>query len=241
MEKCLQLTETDAKTKDGRIETMADHGIGFYEIDVTVEFFEELLGTSNNNPEVTAEYIASKAPDAPTRQEEIAAIGVVEYDEKGMTVFPRNDEGVPFVYDYQVKGFMKDSCQLLRRADAECARNSRKIKAFKKEIDGNIFVEPRQILLELPPRGFIGDCQRPLRAQTAQGERVALAHSETAPAGTRMKFKVLLMRKELIGCLLEWLEYGRYHGFGQWRNSGKGRFRYTAVMDDEVIGGNMGD
>jgi len=131
----------------------------------------------------------------------------------------------------------KDSCSLLRRADDTL---SKKMKAYKKEIDGNIFVAPRKIELQLPPRGFIGDCQRPLRAQTAQGERVALAHSETVPEGTIMEFKVMVMRKELLDAVIEWLDYGEYHGFGQWRNSGKGAFLYRAVdSDGKVVGGNM--
>ena len=210
----------------------------FFEINVVCEFTEELLGSTPNNKEIAAEYIASKASDAKSRQEEIDAIGVVEYDEKGMTVFPRTERGVPFVYDYQVKGFFKDSCALLRRADDTL---SKKMKAFKKEIDGNIFVEPRRIELNLPSRGFVGDCQRPLRAQTAQGERIALAHSETVPEGTRIEFRVMAMRKDLLDAVLEWLDYGKYHGFGQWRNSGKGRFRYRATDAEtgEVVGGDL--
>ena len=28
---------------------------------------------------------------------------------------------------------------------------------------------------------------------------------------------------------MEWLDYGQLRGLGQWRNSGKGRFRYTLL------------
>ena len=39
--------------------------------------------------------------------------------------------------------------------------------------------------------------------------------------------------------VIEWLEYGYYHGTGQWRNSSKGRFVYQ-ILDEkgDVIGGN---
>lgn len=37
-------------------------------------FTEELLGTASNNPEIHSEFVASKGPDAMTREEEVAAI-----------------------------------------------------------------------------------------------------------------------------------------------------------------------
>lgn len=48
------------------------------ELKVRLTFFEEILGTANADPEIHATYIASNAPDAPTRKEEIEAIGVEE-------------------------------------------------------------------------------------------------------------------------------------------------------------------
>lgn len=201
---------------------------------IELEFTEELLGTASNNPEVHADYIASKAPDAPSRKDEIAAIGAVEYEEKGMTVFPRDEDGTPILWDYQVKGFFKESCGMLRRADDGL---SKRLKAYKKEIDGLVFPYPRKIRLDLPPRGFVGDLQRPLRAQTAQGERVALAHSETCPAGTRCRFEVKLLRRDLADLVCEWLGYGAVHGMGQWRNASYGRFvcRVVDVESGEVL------
>lgn len=74
--------------------------------------------------------------------------------------------------------------------------------------------------------GNIGECQRPLRAQTAQGERVSLANSEEIPAGSTCEFEVLCMDDSHEKAVLEWLEYGQLRGIGQWRNSGKGRFSY---------------
>ena len=189
---------------------------------VKVTYIEELLGTASANPELHKEFIASKAPDAPSREEEVAALGADAVEEKAMTVFPRMDD-TPFTWDYQWKGFFKDSCGMLRRVgDTE----SKKLTSFKKVIDGLVFVEPRKIPLVLPEGGEVGNCQRPLRASTAQGERVALANSETVPAGTTQEFDVLLLKDDLEKVVIEWLDYGRLHGTGQWRNSGKGRFEY---------------
>ena len=104
---------------------------------------------------------------------------------------------------------------------------SSKIKAYKKEIDGLIFVEQREIPIQF--EGEIGNCQRPLRAQTAQGERVALANSETIPAGATIEFSILCMVDSHVAAVREWLNYGELRGIGQWRNSGKGRFKWEEV------------
>lgn len=61
---------------------------------------EALLGTASNNKALHSEFIASHAPDAPSREEEIAAVGVDEVIEKGTTVFSRNKDGNPILWDY---------------------------------------------------------------------------------------------------------------------------------------------
>lgn len=195
---------------------------------VKVTMFEEILGTASANPEIHEEFIASKAPDAPSREEEVAAIGAEEVFEKGMTVFPRDKDGNPIAWDYQWKGFFKDACAALRKVPkSECG----KIKAYKKEIDGLIFPEPRQIPIVF--NGEIGICQRPLRGQTAQGERIALASSESIPAGATMTFDIRMLLPEHEKAVREMLNYGQLRGFGQWRNSGKGRFNYEILEERE--------
>ena len=195
---------------------------------VRVTMMEDTLGTASANPEIHKEFISSKAPDAPSMEEEVEALGTEEVFEKGMTVFHRDKDGTPIVWDYQWKGFFKDACGILRKVPkSECG----KIKAYKKEIDGLIFPEPRKI-----PIHFDGDmeiCQRPLRAQTAQGERVALASSESIPAGATMEFEIKMLFAGHEKAVREMLDYGKYRGFGQWRNSGKGRFTYEVLEERE--------
>lgn len=194
------------------------------EMKVRLTLLEEILGTASNNPEIHSEFIASKAPDAKSREEEIEAIGVDAEIEKGMTVFPRNAEGQPIMWDYQIKGFFKDACGMLRKVTDS---KSSKIKAYKKEIDGLIFVQEREIPFQFD--GKIGNCQRPLRAQTAQGERVSLANSETIPAGTTLEFTIECLVDSDMSAVREWLDYGRLRGLGQWRNSGKGKFQWEEI------------
>jgi hypothetical protein len=187
---------------------------------ILVTLNEELLGTCSNNPEIHKEFIASKSPNASTIEDEVAAIGEDAVVEKTMTVFPRHN-GTPFLYDYQIKGFFKDACSALARVPDT---KSSKLKAYKKIIDGTIFVFPRKIMLIADG---IGNCQRPLRGQTAQGERIALANSETVPAGTMFEMEVHILDEGMEKVVREWLDYGKLKGLGQWRNSGKGRFGWS--------------
>ena len=194
------------------------------EIKVKLTFLEEVLGTASADKEIHDKFIAANAPDAPSRKEEIEALGVEEVIEKSMTVFPRNADGKPIFWDYQIKGFFKDACGMLRKIPNSA---SSKIKAYKKEIDGLIFVKEREIPIIFD--GEIGRCQRPLRAQTAQGERVALANSETVPAGSTIEFTIQLMCDTHEKAVREWLDYGVFRGIGQWRNSGKGKFEWSEL------------
>ena len=220
-------------------------------IHVRATFIEPVLGTAPNDKEIYENFIGSKAPDAATLEEEVAAVGVEEVASKGKTVFPKLEDGTPFIWDYQLKGFMKDACGMLSRIGGKDengkkrkVNESSKMTAFKKVIDGLIYVFPRAIPFQLANENIndsIRDCQRPLRAQTMQGERVTLANSEEIPAGSFIEFDVQCLADENMNAVIEWLEYGILRGIGQWRNSGKGRFTYELLDDDgNVIGQNKG-
>jgi len=199
---------------------------------VRLTFAEGLLGTKCTDPDPLKTYIAGKAPTAELTDAEVAAVpkpvNVEEEVFKGTTVFARteNGEGDPFVYDYQIKGFFKDACSMLRRVKA---MRSEKLAAYKKVIDGLIFPTPREIRLTLPTGGALGICERPMRTSGPTGERVALSRSEEAPAGTTIEFSVNYLQDNLDKMILEWLDYGALRGLGQWRNSGMGRFTYEVL------------
>ena len=102
------------------------------------------------------------------------------------------------------------------------------MKAYKKAIDGLIFVSPREIPYNL--HGLkMGFCERPLRAQTPMGERVSIAKSETVPAGSTIEFEVTCLDTKLEDVVRECFDYGTLRGLGQWRNSGKGRFTWEEL------------
>ena len=202
-----------------------------YQLQVELVLTEEMLGTASSDPDIHEEFIASKAPDAASREEEVAALGVEAVIAKGKTIFPKLGDGTPFIWDYQLKGFFKDACGMLSRIKGEKdkATLSSKLIAYKKVIDGLVFPTPRKIPIVLPKDSRVGDCQRSLRAQTAQGERTALANSETVPEGSVIRFSIKYLKADLEPVILEWLEYGELRGLGQWRNSGKGRFSFKVI------------
>ena len=193
---------------------------------VKLMFIDEILGSQPNDKEIYSNFIAGKAPDAKTIEQEIEEFGTVEVDAKGTTVFARDKDGNPCLKSYQIKGFFKSACGALRRVPGT---RSNKCKAYKKVIDDTIFVfpdadDPASRLIPIEFDGTIEVCQRPLRAQTMQGERVALASSESIGARASIVFDVEFYNdtdKELI---CEWLDHGKMNGLSQWRNSGKGAF-----------------
>lgn len=191
---------------------------------VTITFTEPVLGTAPMDKEVYSTYIADNRPANGMGEFPNDEVDTINED-KGKTGFHRNAAGHPILYDYVIKGFFKDTCGMLSRVDGT---NSKKLKAYKKIIDGLVFIFPRQIPITV--NGEIGTLERPLRAQTAQGERVALACSEMIPAGSSLSFALDVLDDKVVTpeLLQEWFDYGKYRGLGQWRNASYGRF--TAMI-----------
>ena len=201
-------------------------------INIKIRFTDPVLGMAPSNENIYEDFILTKQPDLDfDRADELEAIRDLD-SSNGMTVFPRDEDGNPCFWDYQIRGFFKDSCGLLgyvkgtdetgKRSKTKTNTLSGKLTAYKKVIDGNIFVAPRMIRIHTDKP--IGTCQRPLRAMTAKGERNSLACSEQIEAGAWMEFTVICLNDLDVDLVAEWMRYGALHGMGQWRNSGKGRF-----------------
>lgn len=198
---------------------------------VKLTFIDEVLGTASSDPEIHRSYIASKGPDALTIEEELETLTVDEVTEKGMTIFSKDKDGNPVLWNYQIRGFFKSACSAMRTIKDS---KSSKLKAYKKQIDLRIFVfadanDRANRMIPIRVEGDVGNCQRPLRAQTMQGERVALANSESIPAGSSIEFDIVMLDPNDKAMIEEWLDYGSLNGIGQWRNSGKGAFTWEHV------------
>ena len=191
-----------------------------YNIKLTL--LEPMLGTIPKNPEIYKAYIASKAPKENNNGDELET--VEDLEEKNWTGFHMVD-GNPILYDYVIKGFFKDACSMLRRVPGS---KSSALKSHKKIIDGLVFIEPRQIPIDLKGQS-IEIIERPLRAQTAQGERITLTRSDACPIGSTICFDIKILGGVSKALLTEWLDYGKLRGLGQWRNAGYGRFEYSFI------------
>lgn len=197
---------------------------------VRLKFTDEVLGTASANPELYEEFIGGKCSDKDKVKEELEALDTEELVEKSMTVFSRGENGVPILWDYQIRGFIKEMIGIqVEFGGLEVGKAKLSKWTYKRFVDNFIFVTPRAIPLELPAGKEIGTCSRPLRASTQKGDRIALAHSETAPEGTCIEFEVTCMNPKLEELVVKALNYGIHKGIGQWRNSGKGRFTWVEV------------
>jgi len=195
---------------------------------IRVKLIEEMLGASCQNKEVHAEYIASKSADAEKMKEELESLPSADLMEKAITVFARNKDGMPILYDYQFKGFLKEAFGVLielNTTEIRVGKTKLSKYTYKRIVDNFVFVFPRMIALA--PVGKI--CTRPLRADTMKGERVSLASSETIPAGAEFELEIQTLCPTLDDLVVKSLDYGKLKGLGQWRNSGKGRFTWKEV------------
>lgn len=206
-----------------------------------LKFFEPIMGTAPLEEEIYKDYIASKA-DPPLEKEKLDDETDTLPDEddqplRGKTVFHRLEDDSPFIYDYQIKGFFKDACAMLSRIIVKDEKGKKKkplnesgkLTAYKKVIDGLIFVFPRKIKIEMPDGVELRESCRPLRASTPKGERVALSYSEEISAGAYIDIEIKCLSDDLENAVREWLDYGELRGLGQWRNSGMGRFTWEEL------------
>lgn len=228
---------------------------------VTLELVEPLLGTVPKQKAVFTNFLAGKAreelekmaakgiplasgeasADAAATLVEAEVETVADMEERGWTGFHSDEEG-PFLYDYAVKGFLKESARTMKTYDpaengeAEGGEEEEEggkkkkgkpkateIKQLQDKVSRYVFVRPRKVRL---PKDMIGEpLERPLRAMTAQGPRVALTRSDVILAGARFSFEVHVLAGGGVteGLLRDILSYAEYQGFGQWRGGGYGR------------------
>jgi len=231
--------ENEVETEDEEV-AAAPKRIGIVDpgrIYVRLFYFEPILGTWPADPEIARRFIMSKAPGAATLEDEIASMGPDAVVERALTIFNRMGDGTPHHWDFQLRGFLKAAWAANKKRPGSIAST---IKGGKKLVDTEIFAYPRKIALHFD--GELTYCERPLRASTPKGERVNLSNSEQAPDGTWSDVMFECLVPSDVKFVRECLNYGRYAGMGQWRNSGKGRFyweEHAGGFDGPVIGGNF--
>lgn len=196
---------------------------------ITLKGISPILGSTPNNKEIYEDHVATKARKAEQDKAKADADLIREEGEKGITIFYRDDAENLIMKDYQIKGFLKEAGRVLS--------SQMNLKSAQSKIDNFIFIEPT--IIPFTRNGELIKAaddinQRPLRAQTAQGPRVALAYSEQVDAPWELRFDILLLdnKKTTQSVALGWeqietmFEYGQLKGLLQWRNGGYGRFEY---------------
>jgi hypothetical protein len=160
---------------------------------------------------------------------------IPELTKAGITVFFRHEDGTPMLGDHMAYGFMKAGGQAVcekrnvgKKAKGETAERGIFLQtkaATCHKINTFVHVDEPFIHLTLPEGGEISLEQRSLRTG-GKDPKVCLVTSEVIPVGTRGTFTFRVDK----GCgitekdLREIFAYGNTKGFGQWRNSGRGRF-----------------
>ncbi|MCK5606662.1 hypothetical protein KAR91_32470 [Candidatus Pacearchaeota archaeon] len=201
---------------------------------VRITFTEQVLGSLPGNKELATDYQVGKHPDGPQGDETEVIETMEEALVKGSTIFSREEDGRPFLWNYQIKGFFKSACLAMIESEkmtkAELSKLNLSKWTYKRTVDKMIFVAGRKLYLNIV--GEMSQCERPLRADTMKGERIALARSEQYDAGTNFEMEVTCLNEKLEPFIEQWLTYGALFGLGQWRSSGKGTFSWENL--DEV-------
>jgi len=186
---------------------------------VRIRLIEDMLGTTAKDKELYKKFIAHKVSEAQGEEE---AENVEEMENRGWTGFLKDDDGY-FIYNYMVKGFLKDAATTLKQFGAT--------KQLKSKVERYLHVFPRKIRL---PEIEDKPLERPLRAQTAQGPRVTLVRSDRIKAGTELEFSLELLTEVSgisEGCIKELLNLGKYSGLAQWRGGGYGAFEVLEFQE----------
>ncbi len=200
---------------------------------VKLELVEPMLGTCPAVRSIWSNHIATKQAKALKKkgkteeeiQQELEEIlegvpGEEEMLEAGLTTFMRDETGY-YVTDYFVEGFLKHTANVLKEWGT--------LKQLRSKVRADLQVMPRKIYVAKPD-AQLEIVERPLRAQTAQGERISIARSHAIPAGTILDFVVRSWKGVITKkCLADLLEYGQKEGLGQWRGGGYGRFIVKAL------------
>lgn len=201
------------------------------EMTVKIRLTEPMLGTVTKDPELYKTYIESKKPED-IQEDESKTVEKIE--EKGWTGFHVDDTGL-FIYDYMIKGFLKNAGNILKGqvagkgAKGKGEKETRGMKNLRSKIDNQLFVFPRRIHFgKTQPDGIL---ERPLRAMTMRGPRVTLARSDMVNAGIELDFTINWLKGGDISAKLikSLLEYGQLCGLGQFRNGSYGRFEVVSA------------
>ena len=189
---------------------------------VKLTLIQEMLGTVPKNEDVFKAYLEHRAKGAEQKDEfksPLTEDQISERESKSWTGFPEDEKG-PFVYDYMIKGNLKNNGNILKP-----------VTNARSKMNEHVFIFPRRIHFENGEK--LSPLERPLRAQTMQGPRVSLVKSDQMSEGSTLTFYIVKPTKgELSRQMIEEvLDYGQFIGLGQWRNAGFGKYEFEVLEE----------
>lgn len=198
-----------------------------YSLKITLT--EPLLASSPADPDVYKKFIQGKI-DAENEKkgDEVETLPAGEQEKTGWSVFHEDENGL-FMFDYQVRGFIKSAAEAVTGN-----KGTEGLVAYKSKIDKWLFVTPRRIYYRAPEGAHItekhGVLERPLRAMTMQGPRVSLKRSDLIKPGSYIEATINVLplgdSSFMKERLEDWFWYGQWQGLGEWRSGSYGRFQF---------------
>jgi hypothetical protein len=182
-------------------------------------FTQPILGSTPKQKDLYSQFIASKCPSQEGAEDEL---DMIPTNGEGMkcTGFHSDDDGV-YLLNYQIKGNLK--------ANGNIIKDGLKLKNLKSKINNYVHVFPRHVWLKEKVDGIL---ERPLRADTPQGPRVALTASEYVSEGVIVTIELVLVpNKDITWEVIEQiLDHGQYNGISQWRNAYYGTYEWERIL-----------
>lgn len=199
-----------------------------------------LLGSIAMNKEVFEDYLVRRKVKGDEQLqrgledvENVMEPNVADKDEPKATGFYRDISTNNIILkDYQIKGFLKEAARALKSQIG--------LTNHVSKIDNLVFIRERNIPLMRDGSWLANPdsvLDRPLRAMTAQGPRVAKAYSEMVEAPWYLELTIRVIENSESGkskamtmdVVEELLAYGEMKGLLQWRNGGYGSFTFEEI------------
>lgn len=217
------------------------------QVNSQVNKYLDALDISEERSEVEKECLIAKLEELsgqPVSPEDRALIAAgkleelkerfVDVEMKGTTVFYTHpDEKMPCIGSHMILGFLKAAGEAIARTKPRKNATMLQSASYTSSIiNQHCGVEQELIVFDQDimrdEKGNPEYNERPLRAKTAQGERISLTRSEVVPAGAKLTFELCVMENSPLteAVLRELFDYGALKGLGQWRNTGYGKFTY---------------
>ena len=231
-----------------------------YYVQVEITFVRELLGLTPNNPEMYKEYLAMKAKKATARLRTPETIKAIEQEffrnvdgemeamtvdencidlvDKGTLIFPKNKDGLPCIWDYQWKGFLKERIEAgVNRGDeihipGLGIQKLGDIKNWIMSSRNDLVVVDELSPIILPDGKQITIDQHPIRFKDQNNSQIkvsAIASCETIPRGSKTIVTFKAKRKGWFPVIKYCLEEGFDIGTGSRRTDKFGTFTFREV------------